>query len=115
MISLTNWLILASFDRTMLSVSTRRWLDRHVECALRQRSGAGNNLREVVREVAYEMAASGASAEAVRSTLTLSVEAHPERYRWDRVSIVTGLLVSDVLTRQMLQWAEQPRRSRRSR
>jgi len=38
------------------------------------------------------MAASGDSAEAVRSTLTLSVETHPERYRWDRVSIVTGLV-----------------------
>jgi hypothetical protein len=99
----------------MLSVSTRRCLERHVEHALRQRSGANSNLREVVREVVIEMAASGASAEAVRSTLALSVQAHPERYRWDRVSIVTGLLTSDVLTRRMLQWAEQPRRPHRAR
>ena len=100
---------------TMLSVSTRRCLERHVERALRQRSGASSNLREVIREVVIEMAASGDSAEAVRSTLTLSVQAHPERYRWDRVSIVTGLLASDVLTRRMLQWAEQPKQSRRAR
>ena len=99
----------------MLSVSTRRCLERHVEHALRQRHGAGSNLREVVREVVSEMAASGDSAEAVRSTLTLSVEAHPERYRWDRVSIVTGLLASDILTRQILRWAEQPSQSRRAR
>ena len=99
----------------MLSVSTRRWLDRHVEHAFRQRSGAGSNLREVVHVVAHEMAASGESAEAVRSTLTLSVQTHPARYRWDRVSIVTGLLTSDVLTRRMHQWAEQPRPPRRAR
>lgn len=99
----------------MISVSTRRSLERHVEHALRQRSGAGSNLRAVVREVVLEMAASGESAEAVRSTLTLSVETHPARYRWDRVSIVTGLLASDVLTRQMLQWAEQPKQSHRPR
>ena len=99
----------------MISVSTRRSLERHVEHALRQRSGAGSNLRDVVREVVLEMAASGESAEAVRSTLTRSVEAHPARYRWDRVSIVTGLLTSDVLTRRMLQWAEHPRQSYRAR
>ena len=99
----------------MLSVPTRRCLERHVKHALRQRYGAGTNLREVVREAVIEMAASGDSADAVRSTLTLSVQAHPERYRWDRVSIVTGLLASDVLTRQMLQWAEEPKQSRRAR
>jgi hypothetical protein len=99
----------------MLSVSTRRSLERHVEHALRQRSGAGSNLREVVHEVVLEMAASGDSAETVHSTLTLSVQAHPERYRWDRVSIVTGLLASDVLTRRMLRWAEQPKQSHRAR
>jgi hypothetical protein len=99
----------------MLSVSTRRSLERHVEHALRQRFGAGSNLREIVHEVVLEMGASGDSAEAVRSTLTLSVQAHPARYQWDRASMVTGLLTSDVLTRRMLRWAEQPRPSRRAR
>jgi len=99
----------------MISASTRRSLERHVEHAFRQRSGAGSNLREVVQEVVLEMAASGHSAEAVRSALILSVQTHPARYRWDRVSILTGLLTSDVLTQRMLRWAEQPRASRRAR
>jgi len=99
----------------MLSTSTRRMLDRHVEHALRQRFGAGNNLRHTVRLAVLEMATQGASIEAIRSLLTHSVEGHPQRYRWDHVSMVTGLLTSAVLTRQMLQWAEQPRQTRQSR
>ena len=99
----------------VMSLGRRRALDRHVLRALRQRSGADNSLREVVREVVREMAAGGASDEAIGSTLTIAVQSHPERYQWDRVSIVTGLLASDVLTRRMLQWAEQPVQSRRPR
>lgn len=99
----------------MLSTSTRRMLDRHIEHAFRQRYGAGNNLRHAVRLAVLEMATQGASTEAIRSLLTHSVLGHPQRYRWDHVSMVTGLLTSAVLTSRMLQWAEQPRQTRRSR
>ena len=50
----------------------------------------------------------GASTEAVRLLLTRSVEDHPNRHAWDRVSIVTGIWASDVLRRQVLAWAEPP-------
>ena len=59
------------------------------------------------------MVAGGASDEAIRTLLRRSVEDHPQRHRWDRVSIVTGLTASSVLTRQMLHWAEQPTLPRR--
>ena len=48
----------------------------------------------------------GASTEVISSLLTRSVTEHPQLYRWDRVSIVTGLSASTVLTRQILAWAE---------
>ena len=98
----------------LLAASTRETLDRHVERALRRRYGAGGNLRHAVRRVVLEMVTGGASDEAIRTLLRRSVEDHPQRHRWDRVSIVTGLSASSVLTRQMLQWAEQPTLSRRS-
>jgi len=92
----------------MLSASTCQTLDRHIAQALRQRSGSGANLRHAVRLVVREMVTRGASNEAICSLLTCSVREHPERYRWDRVSIVTGLSASAILTRQMLVWAELP-------
>ena len=92
----------------LLAASTRETLDRHIERALRQRYGAGGNLRHAVRRVVLEMVTGGASDEAIRTLLRNSVEDHPQRHRWDRVSIVTGLTASSVLTRQMLDWAEQP-------
>ena len=90
------------------TVSTRETLDRHIEQALRRRFGSGANLRHAVRQVVLEMVVGGASDETIRTLLRRSVEDHPQRHRWDRVSIVTGLTASSVLTRQMLDWAEQP-------
>ena len=97
----------------LLAGSTRATLDRHIELALRRRFGSGGNLRHAVRRVVLEMVTRGASDEAIRSLLRRSVEDHPQRHRWDRVSIVTGLTASSELTRQMLQWAEQPALPRR--
>lgn len=91
----------------MLTATTRRTLDRHIELALRHRFGADVNLRKVVHQVVLEMATLGAPDEAIRDLLTRSVDEHPQRPRWDRVSIVTGLAVSAVLTRRMLHWAER--------
>jgi len=95
------------------TVSTRETLDRHIEQALQRRFGSGANLRHAVRQVVLEMVVGGASDEAIRTLLRRSVEDHPQRHRWDRVSIVTGLTASSVLTRQMLHWAEQPKLPRR--
>ena len=90
----------------MLSASTCQALDRHIAQALRQRSGSGANLRHAVRLAVREMMTRGASTEVICSLLTRSVAEHPQLYRWDRVSIVTGVSTSAVLTRQMLAWAE---------
>jgi hypothetical protein len=92
----------------MPSAATLQTLDRHIERALRQCFGAGANLRHVVRVVVLEMASRGASGEAIDALLRRSVEEHPQRHRWDRVSIITGLAASIILTRQMLRWAEHP-------
>lgn len=96
-----------------LANSTRETLDRHIERAFRRRFGAADNLRHAVRQVVLEMVTGGASDQAIRTLLRRSVEDHPQRHRWDRVSIVTGLTASFVLTRQILQWAEQPTQTRR--
>lgn len=88
-----------------LSVATRRILDRHIERAMRRRFGSSSNLRQVVRIAAIELAAAGATDDIIRTVLTRSVEEHPQRYTWDRVSILTGLQASDVLTRQVVDWA----------
>ena len=92
----------------LLAASTRATLGRHVERALRRHYGAASNLRQAVRRAVLEMVTRGASDEAIRTLLKLSVEDHPERHRLDRVSIVTGKTASSVLTRQRLQWAEEP-------
>jgi hypothetical protein len=96
-----------------VAAPSRHKLDRYIEQALRRRFGSGGNLRHAVRRVVLEMVTEGASEEAIRTLLTRSVENHPQRHRWDRVSIVTGLTASSVLISQMLQWAEQPTSSRR--
>jgi hypothetical protein len=108
-----------------LSSSTRRILDRHIERAMKQRFGSASNLRQVVRIAATELASAGASKDVIRTVLTRSVEDHPQRYTWDRVSILTGLQASDVLTAQVIGWvgerggvdddgdADQPRARRR--
>jgi hypothetical protein len=90
----------------LLSTSTCQALDRHIAQALRQRSGSGANLRHAVRLAVREMTMRGASTEVIGSLLTRRVTEHPQLYRWDRVSIVTGLSASAVLTRQILAWAE---------
>ena len=92
----------------MPSAGTLQTLDRHIERALRQRFGSGGNLRHVVRLVVVEMTARGASDEAIRALLRHSVQEHPQRHGWDRVSIVTGLAASVILMRRMLHWADQP-------
>lgn len=97
-----------------LSAAARKSLDRYIEQALRQRFGADGNLRKAVRQAVTEMGAAGASGEAIRALLTRSVQEHPRRYTCDRVSIVTGLLASDLLTRRILGWAEQPWTSARA-
>jgi hypothetical protein len=98
-----------------LAASTREMLDRHIERAFLRRFGAAANLRHAVRKVVLEMVTGGASDQAIRTLLRRSVEDHPQRHRSDRVSIVTGLTASFVLTRQILQWAEQPTLTRRAR
>ena len=75
---------------------------------MRQRFGSSSNLRQVVRIAATELAASGATDDTIRTVLTRSVEDHPQRYTWDRVSILTGLQASDVLTRQVMDWVGEP-------
>jgi hypothetical protein len=91
-----------------LSVATRRILDRHIERAYRQRFGAATNLRQAVRQATTELTEAGASPAAVHALLMHAVHAHPQRHAWDRVSILTRLRTSDVLTRQVLGWAEHP-------
>lgn len=41
-----------------------------------------------------------------------SVEDHPQRYTWDRASILTGVKAADVLTRDVLGWAAEPSATR---
>jgi hypothetical protein len=98
----------ARLAQPRLSAATRRILDRHIERAMRQRFGSSSNLRQVVRIAATELAAGGATEATIRTVLTRSVEDHPERYTWDRVSILTGLQASDVLTRQVMDWVGEP-------
>jgi hypothetical protein len=89
-----------------LTKAIRRALDRHIESALRQSSRARANLRKVVRQAVGEMEAAGASSDDIHAFLTRSVEEHPQRHLGDRVSILTGLRASTVLTKQMLAWAD---------
>ena len=63
----------------LLAASTRTTLDRHVERALRCRYGPGGNSRQAVRRAVLEMVTQGASDEAIRTLLRLSVEDHPAR------------------------------------
>lgn len=92
----------------MLSVSTRRTLDRHIERALRERLGSSASLRQVVRIAVLEIAAAGGTPAEIRELLTRAVLDHPERITWDQVSILTGLQISDVLTQQVLAWVAPP-------
>lgn len=61
----------------LLAASTRETLDRQFERARRRRYGAGGNLRQAVRRAVLEMVTRGASDEAIRTLLKLSVEDHP--------------------------------------
>ncbi len=61
----------------LLAASARETLDRQFERALRRRYGAASNLRQAVRRAVLEMVTRGASDEAIRTLLTLSVEDHP--------------------------------------
>jgi hypothetical protein len=96
----------------MLTDVARQALDRHIERALRQRFGASGNLRHAVQRVVLELSDSGASSDDICSLLVRCVEDHPQRHRWDRVSIITGLSTSVVLTRQIIDWAEPMHRRR---
>jgi hypothetical protein len=97
---------MSSRSAPILSASSRRTLARHIEKALQQRYGARGSLRQVVHSAVLELIAYGASGDAIRNLLVRSVEQHPLLYRWDRVSIVSGLSTSVDLTRQMLVWAD---------
>jgi hypothetical protein len=95
------------YDGTPQSAAARR-LDRHIEKALRQDFGARANLRNAVRQLATQLSDAGASDDAIRALLRRSVDDHPQRHACDRVSIVTGLRRSEILTQQMLDWMQPP-------
>lgn len=59
------------------SASTRETLHRQFQRAIRRRYGAGGNRRQAVRRAVLEMVTRGASDEAIRTLLKLSVEDHP--------------------------------------
>jgi hypothetical protein len=81
-----------------------RVLDRNIERALRHEFGAASGLRPVVRQIVAELTLRGASQAAMGTFLRQAVRDHACRPTYDRVSLVTGISVSDALVEQMLQW-----------
>jgi hypothetical protein len=92
-------------DRPTLPTGTRRLLNRRIERALRHCFGADVTLRDMVDEIVHEMQAAGVPRDDIRDLLSHAVRAHGRRQALDRLSVITGLPTSDLLVRQVIDWA----------
>jgi hypothetical protein len=88
-----------------LSPATARALAHHVGRAFGPRGATGSSLREVVRQAVAELLAAGATQEMIDAVLADAVREHPDRYRHERVSIITRLSAADALIERVLAWA----------
>jgi hypothetical protein len=91
--------------RLTLPTGTRRLLNRRIERALRHCFGADVTLRDMVEQIVHEMDAAGVPRDDIRALLSHTVQAHGRRQALDRLSVITGLPTSEVLVRQVLEWA----------
>lgn len=92
-------------EPTQLRAATRQRLNNQLDRAFRNRYGAEQGLRVVVRVATLELLRSGATREEIRNALTEVVSAHPANGE-SRSSLLTGQSRGDSLTTTILTWAD---------
>jgi hypothetical protein len=96
-----------------LSAATAQRLERHVEWALSQRDGWQDHLRPTVRVVVAELTLVGFSRVEIGRVLADAVVDHPQRPRFDAVSLVSREPRSVTLVALMHRWVAGERAPRR--
>jgi hypothetical protein len=91
-------------EHTLLRPATRQRLNNQLDRAFRNRYGAEQGLRVVVRVATLELLRSGATRAQIKHTLTEVVSSHPANGD-SRSSLLTGQSRGTSLTTMILSWA----------